>query len=86
MTAKNSDKRHPLVQAVEHFYLTTEGRKENIASREDRATEVADHLILRGAGLTPEVEKIARLPNFQVLPPQWRILWHSLELAGKKSF
>ena len=61
MTAKNSDKRHPLVQAVEHFYLTTEGRKENIASREDRATEVADHLILRGAGLTPEVEKIARL-------------------------
>ena len=61
MTAKNSDKRHPLVQAVEHFYFTTEGRKENIASREERATEVVDHLILRGAGLTPEVEKIARL-------------------------
>lgn len=61
MTAKNSDKRHPLVQAVEHFYFTTEGRKENIASREDRATEVVDHLILRGTGLTPEVEKIVRL-------------------------
>ena len=61
MTAKNSDKRHPLVQMVEHYYFTIEGRKENIASREDRATEVVDHLILRGAGLTPEVEKIARL-------------------------
>ena len=61
MKAKNSDKRHPLVQAVEHFYLTIEGRKENISSREERATEVVDHLILRGIGLTPEVEKIARM-------------------------
>ena len=61
MTVKNSDKRHPLVQAVEHLYFTTEGRNENIASREERATEVVDHLILRGASLTPEVEKIARL-------------------------
>ena len=49
MTTKNSDKRHPLVKMVEHFYFTTEGRKENIALREERATEVVDHLILRGA-------------------------------------
>ena len=60
MTAKNSDKRHPLVQMVEHYYFTIEGRKENIASREERATEVVDHLILKGVHLTPEVEKVAR--------------------------
>ena len=60
MTAKNSDKRHPLVQMVEHYYFTVEGRKENIASREERATEVVDHLVLKGVHLTPEVEKVAR--------------------------
>ena len=61
MTTKNLDRRHPLVKMVEHSYLTFKGREENRALREERATEVVEHLILRGADFTAEGEKVARL-------------------------